>query len=137
MMRQNKFNQSVISSQNSQQSSVLTQKQRELEQPMTWRGPAPVNLNHGLRIKNEPQSHSKDRVLNATFQTKALEKVTNRLTSVEQKSVVEREKVPVRLIQLNQASNDNALAQSGEKTPVMIPNTVRKYGNQESQNIKK
>lgn len=65
---------------------------------MTWRGPTPVN--QSLYVKEEPQSHSKDRVLNATFQTKAYDKMTNRLntTSVDHKSVAEREKVPIRLI---------------------------------------
>ena len=96
---------------------------------MTWRGPTPVN--QGLHVKQEPQSHSKDRVLNATFQTKAYEKVTNRLNtaSVDRKSAAERQKVPIRLITLNKTSNDHAFADSGEKTPVMIPNTIRKYRN--------
>lgn len=42
----------------------------------------------------------------------------------------DKPKVPVRLISLNKTSNDNVLGQAIAKP--ITPNTIRRYGNEES-----
>ena len=51
---------------------------------------------------------------------------------MDQKSIGEKPKVPVRLISLNKTSQDNVLSMSKDISKTAIPNTIRRYGNQES-----